>query len=266
MAEPRPAAGAPPLRLDRLTVRYGDRTAVDALSLEVRPGEIYGLLGANGAGKSSTIRSIVGLGRPTGGRVEVFGIDALADGLRAKAQFGYVPETSMLYESLTPREFLEFVAGVRRLDPTDAAARGARLLRAYEMADDIDRPIAALSNGTRQKVLLVAALLHAPPLLVLDEPFNHLDPRAVRLTRDLLGRTVADGRRGVLFSTHAMDAAERLCHRVGLLDRGRLRAEGSVAALRAGGARADATLEEIVLDLTQAEAGVRAALDTLEPG
>ncbi|EQD29190.1 ABC transporter, ATP binding protein, partial [mine drainage metagenome] len=169
-------------------------------------------------------------------------------------------------ESLTPREFLEFVASVRRLDPAAGAARGETLVDAYRLREEFDLPIAALSNGTRQKLLLVAALLHEPPLLVLDEPLNHLDPRAVRLTRELLQRYVADGRRGVLFSTHAMEVAERLCHRVGILDRGLLRGEGSLPALRERVARGDATLEEIFLGLTQEEAGVRSALDALRRG
>ncbi len=265
MPDPSPA-GTPPLCVDHLSVRYGERTAVDDLSFEVRPGEIYGLLGSNGAGKSSTIKSIVGLVRPAGGRLTVFGADAVDEGLRARTLVGYVPETSLLYDSLTPREFLEFVAGVRRLDPPSATGRGRALVEAFQLSDDFDLPIAVLSNGTRQKVLLVAALLHAPPLLVLDEPLTHLDPRAVRLTKELLRRYVADGRRGVLFSTHTMEVAERLCDRVGILDRGRLRAEGSLSALRERIGRGDATLEEIYLGLTQEEAGVRAALDALGQG
>jgi ABC-2 type transport system ATP-binding protein len=253
-----------PLSVQDLSVAYGERTAVQHLSLEVRPGEIYGLLGSNGAGKSSTIKSIVGLVRPAGGTIQVFGHDVLTDSLATKARIGYVPETSMLYEALTPREFLDFVASVRRLDPAATAARAKNLVIAFRLVDEFEEPIATLSNGTRQKVLLVAALLHQPPLLVLDEPLNHLDPRSLRLMKDLLTQYAQTRGRGVLFSTHAMEVAEQLCHRVGILDHGVLRGEGTLASLRERGAEGDATLEQIFLHLTQEDEGVKAALASLE--
>src|SRR5271155_1450140 len=262
-----PPTGAPsplPLRVDDLSAAYGERTAVEHLSLEVRPGEIYGLLGSNGAGKSSTIKSIVGLLRPEAGTIRVFGRDVRTESLATRANIGYVPETSMLYEALTPHEFLEFVAGVRRLDPAATAARARNLVIAFRLTDEFEEPIATLSNGTRQKVLLVAALLHQPPLLVLDEPLNHLDPRTLRLMKDLLVQYVRTGTRGVLFSTHAMEIAEQLCHRVGILDHGVLRGEGSLASLRERGAEGDASLEQIFLHLTQEDEGVKAALASLE--
>jgi len=171
---------------------------------------------------------------------------------------------AMLYEALTPHEFLEFVAGVRRLDPAVAASRARNLVTAFRLIDEFEEPIATLSNGTRQKVLIVAALLHQPPLLVLDEPLNHLDPRSLRLMKDLLAQYVRNGTRGVLFSTHAMEIAEQLCHRVGILDHGLLRGEGSLASLRERGAEGDASLEQIFLHLTQEDEGVREALASLE--
>jgi ABC-2 type transport system ATP-binding protein len=258
------ARSALPLSVHDLSVAYGERTAVQRLSLEVRPGEIYGLLGSNGAGKSSTIKSIVGLVRPAAGTIQVFGHDVQTASLAAKARIGYVPETSMLYEALTPREFLDFVASVRRLDPVTTAARAKNLVIAFRLTEEFEEPIATLSNGTRQKVLLVAALLHQPPLLVLDEPLNHLDPRSLRLMKDLLGQYVRISGRGVLFSTHAMEVAEQLCHRVGILDHGVLRGEGTLASLRERGAEGDASLEEIFLHLTREDEGVRAALASLE--
>jgi ABC-2 type transport system ATP-binding protein len=264
MSSPTGGTAPLPLRVDDLSVVYGERRAVDRLTFEVRPGEIYGLLGSNGAGKSSTIKSIVGLVRPAGGTIRVFGLDAVHESLRTKAQIGYVPETSMLYEALTPHEFLEFVASVRRLEPRRSADRVRNLVTAFRLSEEFDEPIASLSNGTRQKVLLVAALLHEPPLLVLDEPMNHLDPRSLRLMKDLLAQYVRNGDRGVLFSTHAMEIAEQLCHRVGILDRGVLRGEGTVAGLRERGVEGDASLEEIFLHLTAEDEGVRAALASLE--
>jgi len=252
-----------PLAIGGLTVQYGEHRAVSDLSITVRAGEIYGLLGSNGAGKSSTIKSVVGLVRPVAGHVRVFGLDALHDGLRAKATIGYVPETSMLYDALTPREFLEFVAGVRRLDVATATARARSFSSAFRLETEFEEPIVSLSNGTRQKVLLIAALLHAPRLLVLDEPLNGLDPRSVRLVKDLLRRYVAEDGRGVLFSTHTMEVAQELCHRVGILDGGVLQGEGTVAELRSRVERGDASLEEIFLRLTREDEGLPDAVALL---
>jgi ABC-2 type transport system ATP-binding protein len=252
-----------PLTLEGLSVAYGERPAVQRLSLTVRPGEIYGLLGSNGAGKTSTIKAIVGLVRPAAGEIRVFGLDAIRDSLAVKARIGYVPETSMLYEALTPREFLEFVASVRQIDPPTATRRLQSYAEAFRLEAELEEPIATLSNGTRQKVLIIAALLHAPPLLVLDEPLNSLDPRSVRIMKDVLLRYVAGGSHGVLFSTHTMEVAEQLCQRVGILDRGVLRGEGTLAALRERVAAGDASLEEVFLRLTEEDVGVRAAVESL---
>jgi len=257
------ADGSVPLAIEQLSVAYGERPAVQALTLSVRPGEIYGLLGSNGAGKTSTIKAIVGLVRPAAGSIHVFGTDALRDGSEAKARIGYVPETSMLYEALTPREFLEFVASVRRLDAASATRRLQNYAEAFRLETELEEPIATLSNGTRQKVLIIAALLHAPPLLVLDEPLNSLDPRSVRIMKDVLLRYVGTGGRGVLFSTHTMEVAEQLCHRVGILDHGVLRGEGTLDALRGRVAAGDASLEEIFLRLTEEDVGVAAAVNSL---
>jgi ABC-2 type transport system ATP-binding protein len=255
-----------PLVIEELAVAYGERRAVDRLSFVVRAGEIYGLLGSNGAGKSSTIKAIVGLVRPAAGRIRVFGLDAVTESLSVKERLGYVPETSLLYEALTPREFLEFIASVRRLDRESASFRAQSYATAFRLEGEFEEPIATLSNGTRQKVLLIAALLHQPPLLVLDEPLNSLDPRSVRIMKELLTRYVAGSGRGVLFSTHTMEVAQQLCHRVGILDRGVLRAEGSLAGLRERGATGDATLEEVFLRLTREDEGLDAAVRALHEG
>jgi ABC-2 type transport system ATP-binding protein len=259
---PPPAADLP-LAIERLTIDYGERRAVDDLSFQVRPGEIYGLLGSNGAGKSSTIKSVVGLVRPVSGSVRVFGSDAVTEGLATKARTGYVPETSLLYEALTPREFLEFVAGVRQLDATTASERARAYATAFRLETEFEEPIVSLSNGTRQKVLIIAAFLHAPRLLVLDEPLNGLDPRSVRIVKDLLQRFVRQDGRGVLFSTHTMEVAQELCHRVGILDRGRLQGEGTVVELRRRVENGDASLEEIFLRLTREDEGLSDAVASL---
>ncbi len=261
MAAPEVAA---PLSIAHLTVDYGERRAVTDLSLEVRAGEIYGLLGSNGAGKSSTIKSVVGLVQPSAGSIHVFGADAIGDGLTAKARLGYVPETALLYEALTPREFLEFVAGVRRLPPAVATERLRTYATAFGLESELEEPIATLSNGTRQKVLVLAAFLHAPRLLVLDEPLNSLDPRSVRLVKELLLRFARTAGKGILLSTHTMEIAEELCDRVGILDEGELRAEGTLAELRSRAAQGDATLEEVFLRLTHQDEGLREAIASFD--
>jgi ABC-2 type transport system ATP-binding protein len=253
-----------PLRIEELVVLYGERLAVDRLTFSVRPGEIYGLLGSNGAGKSSTIKAIVGLVKPSRGRLSVFGLDAVRESLPVKERVGYVPETALLYEALTPREFLEFVASVRKLDRKLASDRTRNYATAFRLEGEMEEPIASLSNGTRQKVLIIAALLHQPPLLVLDEPLNSLDPRSVRIMKDLLARYVTSTGRGVLFSTHTMEVAQQLCHRVGILDHGVLQGEGTLAGLRERAATGDASLEELFLRFTREDQGLDAVVRSLE--
>ena len=254
---------APPLEVEHLSVRYGEKLAVRDLSLTVRPGEIYGLLGSNGAGKSSTIKSVVGLLRPASGRVRVFGLDPEIDPVATKYRLGYVPESTLLFDALTPREFLEYVASVRRLDPGLANQRMEDFARAFQIESELEFPLATLSNGTRQKVIVLAAFVHQPPLLVLDEPLNNLDPRSVRIMKELLARYVTSEGRGVLFSTHTMEVAEQLCHRIGILDRGELKGEGTLGELQRHITEGDPTLEAIFLRLTHEEEGVRDAVRTL---
>jgi ABC-2 type transport system ATP-binding protein len=252
--------------VDQLEVRYGERPAVQSVSFGVGPGEIFGLLGSNGAGKTSTIKSVLGLVPRSGGSIRVFGTDPSTDAVRVRADVGYVPESTLLYDALTPREFLEYVTGVRGLHAGRVAARAAAFAKAFRLEEEFDTPIVALSNGTRQKVVVVAALLHEPGLLLFDEPFNHLDPRSVRLLKEVLREYVDGGRRGVLFSTHTTELAEQVCDRVAILDAGRIVAEGTLAELRARTAGGPATLEQIFLRLTDEEEGIRAAARTLRTG
>ncbi len=239
-----------PLVFRSLRVTYGELVALEGLTISVRPGEIYGLIGANGAGKSSAIKTVVGLVPAASGKVEIYGHDVLSDGITARQLTGYVPETSFLYDALTPREFLEFVASIRGLDSGTVSRRLSEFAVALQIERELDQAISTLSNGTRQKAMLIGALLHQPPLLLLDEPFNSLDPRAVRIMKDVLAAYVADGKRAVLFSTHTMEVAERLCQRIGILDRGQLRGEGTLDQLRRQVGQEQATLEDIFLALT----------------
>src|SRR5262245_38092729 len=240
-------SAAPPLTIQSLTHRYGDLVAVDDLSLEVGPGEIVGFLGPNGAGKTTTLRSCAGLPAPQAGRIAVGGAELGTAPLSARARLGYVPDEPILYERLTPLEFLEFVAALYDVPPADASRRAAGLIERFELGDAQGELIQTCSRGMRQKVSIAAALLHDPPLVLLDEPLTGLDPHAVRALKDLLRERAARGL-GVLVSTHLLEVAERLCDRVVILHRGRKRAEGTPAALREG--KADATLEDVFLALT----------------
>jgi ABC-2 type transport system ATP-binding protein len=256
----RTADAPPPLAIEGLTVRYGQKVGVADVHLTVRPGEIYGLLGSNGAGKSTTIKCVAGLLVPDAGSVRVFGLAPAGPGVEAKRRIGYVPEAAQLFDALTPWEFLEFIAGVRGLDAAAVNRRATRYAEALELTDELQQPILTLSTGNRQKVLLIAALIHRPALLVLDEPFHSLDPRAVRVARELLRHYVEGGRAGVLLSTHTMEVAERLCDRVGILDRGRLVAQGTIPELTVGSGEG---LEEAFLRLTRAAEGVPDAVRSL---
>ena len=249
------------VRVRDLVVQYGSVVAVDGLSFEVRRGEIYGLLGPNGAGKSSTIKTLVGLVEPKSGEVDVFG-HSHRDEMAVKSLIGYVPEDVLLFDSLTPREFLEFVASVRRLGADEANDRIARMVKAFRMESYFDAPIATLSLGTKQKVAVMGALLHDPPLLILDEPLNGLDARTSRILKEFVSLHVRKGG-AAIFCTHVMEVAERLCTRVGIVNHGRMVGEGTIEELRAL-VHADESLENIFLKVTAEEAGIEETIRALE--
>ena len=244
--------GAPPLEVRALTRRYGGFTAVDGVSLQVRPGEILGFLGPNGAGKTTTLRCCAGLLRSHAGEIAVAGHSLAVSPLAARAALGFVPDRPFLYERLSAREFLEFLAALYEVPAAAAEARAAELLARLELAAAADDLVETYSHGMRQKLSLAAALLHDPPLLMLDEPLIGLDPYAARTLKDLLRERAVRGL-GVLVSTHLLEVAERLCDRVVILHRGRVAAQGSLAELR--GERRDASLEDVFLALTRDTAG-----------
>jgi ABC-2 type transport system ATP-binding protein len=239
---------------------YGLVTALSGLNLKVEPGEIYGLLGPNGAGKSTMIKIITGLLEPTVGTLSVMGYDPLDHPVEVKSSIGYVSENPLLYESLSPRDFFEFVASVRKIDRTAANTRVAQLANAFGLVDYYDSPIATLSMGTKQKVAIIAALIHEPPLLLLDEPLNGLDAKTSRILKDILQLHTRQNRGAVLFSTHIMEVAETICDRIGIIYQGKIVAEGSLDELRrkvvsSGGETGSTktTLEEVFLKLTHEE-------------
>lgn len=227
-----------------LTKRYGDFTAVDHLSLTAAAGEIFGFLGPNGAGKTSTIRIIAGLSLPTSGSVHVNGVDVVAEPVRAKAVLGYVPDRPYLYEKLTGRELLHFVADLYRKDWRTCEPRALELLRYFDLGDWIDARIENLSHGMKQKLVLISALVHDPSVLVIDEPMVGLDALAQRQVRELFRGLAREGKT-VFLTTHTLSVAEAVCDRIAILNRGRIVGSGTTAELKK-----DAALEDAFLALT----------------
>ncbi len=232
-----------------LVKRFGAKLAVNNVTFDVRAGEVFGFLGPNGAGKTTTIKMIVGLLQPTSGEVRVAGHDVGADPLGAKAASGYVPDSPNLYAKLSGRELLRFVADLYSLDRGRAARRIDELLRMFDLAAAADDTIDSYSHGMQQKTALATALLHDPRVLVLDEPTVGLDPKSARLIKDIL-RQMADRGSAVMLSTHILEIAERMCDRVGIINRGELIAVGTMDELRTLDASGRASLEDIFLSLT----------------
>jgi ABC-2 type transport system ATP-binding protein len=219
------------------------------------PGEIYGLLGPNGAGKTTTIKIILGLVEATSGWVKVTGFDPVKDSIEVKSRIGYVAENPILYESLSPRDFFEFVASIRKIDHGAVNQMVTQLANAFDMAQYFDSPIATLSMGMKQKVALIASLVHQPPVLLLDEPLNGLDAKTSRIVKDLVSLHAQKGG-AVLFSTHIMEVAEHICTRIGIIHQGKVIAEGTLDQLRSKTGSKSETLEEVFLKLTNEEGEV----------
>ncbi len=225
------------------------RPAVDGLDLVVHPGELFALLGPNGAGKTTTLRMVAGLLRPDAGRISIFGIDALADPAAARGITAWLPDEPLLYDRLTPLEYLEFVAGLWSVEPALARARAQELLEFLGLWPHRDERCEGFSRGMRQKTMLAGALLHEPRLLILDEPLTGLDAAAARDVKTLLQARVRAGG-AIILTTHILEVAERIADRIGIIDQGRLRAVGSFAELQERHGGGSCTLEDIFLGLT----------------
>jgi len=232
-----------------LVKRYGDKVAVNNVSFDVQAGEIFGFLGPNGAGKTTTIKMIIGLLQPTSGSVKVAGYDIQSQSLQAKAASGYVPDTPNLYAKLTGRELLRFVGDLYNLDRQQVTRRIEDLLRMFDLAAAADDTIDSYSHGMQQKASLAAALVHDPRVLVLDEPTVGLDPKSARLIKDVL-RQLAERGAAVMLSTHILEIAERMCDRIGIINKGELVAIGTMDQLRNASKSGETSLEDIFLGLT----------------
>ena len=236
------------IELRNLVKKFGEKSAVDDVTLGIYGGEIFGFLGPNGAGKTTTIKAIVGLLRPTSGTVRVGGYDVERQPILAKSASGYVPDEPHLYPKLTARELLRFVGDLYGVDAGQVDRRSEELLRLFDLTDAANDTIDSYSHGMRQKASLAAALVHDPKVLVLDEPTVGLDPKSARLIKDIL-RQLANRGAAVFLSTHILEIAERMCDRIGIINQGRLIAAGTMDELRRVG-KGESRLEDIFLGLT----------------
>ena len=247
------------IRLESVSKRYGRFTAVHPLDLHVRPGELFGFLGPNGAGKTTTIRMLVGVLRPTAGRVVVAGHDMETDPIRAKSRIGYIPDRPFVYDKLTGGEFLRFVSGLWGRSGAEAERRADELLELFDLTPWKDTLVESYSHGMRQKLLISSALVHRPDVIVVDEPMVGLDPRGARLVKQIMREQCAGGRFSVFFSTHTLDDAEEVCDRIAIVHRGRIAALGTMEELRAQADEPGSDLEAIFLRLTEEAAAEREA-------
>ncbi len=230
--------------------RFGDKAAVRDLSLRVEAGEVMGFLGPNGSGKTTTIRLLMGLLKPSDGRATILGRDCHGDSVGLKRDIGYLPDEPFLYPYLSGRELLQFVGGLHGFSRADARRKAGAALERFGLGEDADAYTLTYSHGTRKRLALAAALLHDPKVLILDEPTNGLDPLGARQMRELLIELGATGRT-IFMSTHLLDAAERVCQRVAIIKGGVLQAVGTPSELRARYAAApDVTLEDVFLKVT----------------
>ena len=246
-----PAEQPSALQVRGLTKRF-DRLAVDALDLSIRRGEFYALLGPNGAGKTTTLRMVAGLLRPDAGSVSILGIDALNDPVAAKQITAWVSDEPMIYDKLTPLEYLAFVAGLWGIDPRTSESSARELLVSLGLEPHLHERCEGFSKGMRQKVALAGALVHDPRLIILDEPLTGLDALSARHVKGLLGERVRSGCT-VIMTTHILEVAERMADRIGVIASGKLVAEGTLTELRQQSGKNDTSLEDMFIALVDVE-------------
>ncbi len=240
------------VELRRVAKRYADIVAVDYIDLDVKHGEIFGLLGPNASGKSTTLKMILGLVKPDSGSVKVLGINAEDDPVAVKRQVGYVPEAPRLYEFLTGLEYVDFVGDIYGVDASEKKTRITEYLEALDLEGREGDMISSYSQGMKQKIVLISAFLHKPNLLILDEPLSSLDPKSARIVKDLLRELTAQGV-ATIMSTHILEIAQAMCDRIVIMYEGRLLALGNIEELRQKARLPGSDLEEIFLKLTGTE-------------
>ncbi len=231
------------LNIEHLTKTYGEKKAVDDLSLHIAPGEIYGFIGHNGAGKTTTIKACCGILQSDSGEVYIDGVSVKENPIAAKAKLAYIPDNPDLYEFMTGIQFLNFIGDVFGVSAEDRQARIRKYADLFELTNDLAQPISAYSHGMKQKLAVISALLHEPKLLIMDEPFVGLDPKASHILKELMRELCKNGG-AIFFSTHVLEVAEKLCDKVAIIKGGKLIKSGTMDEVKG-----DASLENVFLEL-----------------
>lgn len=231
------------LQIEGLTKKYGEKTAVDALSLHIAPGEVYGFIGHNGAGKTTTLKCVVGILRPDAGKIAIDGISFADDPLECKRRIAYIPDNPDLYEYMSGMRYLNFVADVFGVGAKVRAERIEKYAAVFGMEKDLSEAIATYSHGMKQKLSVIAAWMHAPRLIIMDEPFVGLDPKAAHELKQMM-RAHCDAGGAIFFSTHVLEVAEKLCDKVAIIKEGKLIRSGTMEQVKG-----DDSLEEVFLEL-----------------
>ena len=233
------------LNIEHLTKAYGEKKAVDNLSLHIAPGEIYGFIGHNGAGKTTTLKSVVGILQFDAGEITIDGISIKENPLECKRRFAYIPDNPDLYDYMTGIKYLNFIADIFGVGANERQARIRKYADAFELTADLAQPIAAYSHGMKQKLAIIAAWLHEPKLILMDEPFVGLDPKASHLLKKMMRQVCNEGG-AIFFSTHVLEVAEKLCDKVAIIKGGKLMRSGTMEEVKG-----DTSLEEVFLELEE---------------
>ena len=233
------------LKIEQLTKIYGEKKAVDDLSLHIRPGEIYGFIGHNGAGKTTTIKACCGILNFEEGNIQIDGISVKENPLECKKKLAYIPDNTDLYDFMTGIRYLNFIADIFGVNANDRQERIHKYADMFELTQDLAQPISAYSHGMKQKLAIISALIHEPKLIIIDEPFVGLDPKASHLLKETMHELCATGT-AIFFSTHVLEVAEKLCDKVAIIKEGRLICSGTMEEVKG-----DASLEEVFLEMEE---------------
>lgn len=233
------------LNIEHLTKVYGDKKAVDDLSLDIAPGEIYGFIGHNGAGKTTTIKSCCGILKFDSGEIRIDGVSMKEKSLECKSKLAYIPDNPDLYDFMTGIQYLNFVADVFGVSADERQKKTHELAEAFEITDNLAEAISSYSHGMKQKLAIISALLHSPKLVIMDEPFVGLDPKASHLLKQLM-REICDNGGAIFFSTHVLEVAEKLCDKIAIIKNGKLIKSGTIEEVKG-----DTSLEDVFLDLEE---------------
>ena len=233
------------LKIEHLTKKYGDFKAVDDLSLHIAPGEIYGFIGHNGAGKTTTLKSVIGILQFDNGEIYIDGTSITADPLKCKKEIAYIPDNPDIYEFMTGIKYLNFVADIFGVSAADRQEKIRKYAEIFELSSDLAQPISTYSHGMKQKLAIISAWIHSPKLIIMDEPFVGLDPKAAHLLKGMM-REICDNGGAIFFSTHVLEVAEKLCDKIAIIKEGKLVRSGTMEEVKG-----DDSLEAVFLELEE---------------